>query len=237
MTHTVSSGLRIARAGIRRLAMVAAIGFLALTSAACSSHSSGGAQLITAELIAPPQGVFQFCVERQEECGLQSSEQTKDERAEKAAAEADPQLSDAELMDLARQVNASVNTAISYRTDYEQWGVEEAWLLPLSVEGVSYGDCEDYALEKRRALLALGVPEDRLSLATAWSEGTGLHAVLIVRTAQADYVLDNVTPHIVTVGATDYTWLSMQTGRHLLSWARVESPGVAFPTTQVMTAG
>ena len=42
---------------------------------------------------------------------------------------------------------------VTPRTDMEMWGREEVWSYP---EGI--GDCEDYALEKRRQLMALGVP-------------------------------------------------------------------------------
>ncbi|TGR16684.1 transglutaminase, partial [Mesorhizobium sp. M1C.F.Ca.ET.196.01.1.1] len=51
-------------------------------------------------------------------------------------------------------INNSVNTRIPPRTDMEIYGVEEYWAYP--DKGV--GDCEDYALEKRRELMAAGVP-------------------------------------------------------------------------------
>lgn len=237
MSNSVTPNSRSVSARLPQPFVFSVIALAALASAACTSHGSGASQLTTAELIAPPQGVFHFCINRQEECGLGPQETTKPDEGAKLVSEPAAEMSDDEVMILARQVNASINSAISYRTDYEQWGREETWLLPLSEEGVEYGDCEDYALEKRRELLAHGVPADRLSLATAWSELTGLHAVLIVRTSEADYVLDNATPHIARVGATNYTWRSLQTGSHLLSWARVEAPTMELQPAQVMTAG
>ncbi len=216
--------------------LFAVAGLVTLLASACNTHSGSASRLTTAELVAPPQGIFEFCVQRLEDCGVTTPEAKDADLAKVEETEAAP-LSDAQVIEAAVRVNHAVNSALSYRSDLEQWGREEAWLLPLSEEGVAYGDCEDYALEKRRELLRLGVSEDRLSLATAWSEDTGLHAVLIVRTAQADYVLDNATPIIMTVGATDYRWLSLQTGPHLLSWARVETQTMPIQPEEILTAG
>ena len=49
-------------------------------------------------------------------------------------------------------INNSVNTRIKPRTDMENYGVEEYWSYPDN----GYGDCEDYALEKRRELMERG---------------------------------------------------------------------------------
>jgi predicted transglutaminase-like cysteine proteinase len=175
-------------------------------------------------------------MENQEACGLvqrQAETSAKDlskssptaivESTEAAVAVSAREFSDEQLLAMARVVNATINTMISYRSDALNWNVEERWVLPLSSEGVSYGDCEDFALEKRAALLEAGVPADRMRMATAWSPGTGEHAVLILRLAAGDYVLDNTTPHIFTVGQTRYEWRSFQTGNSLLEWSTVSN--------------
>ncbi|WP_375547543.1 transglutaminase-like cysteine peptidase [Oceanicaulis alexandrii] len=188
------------------------------------------------QVTAPPVGAFAFCLENREACGLvedQAVTRTKESnKSSPTAAEEAPEAADAisvraysdeQLLAMARVVNATINTAISYRSDAMTWNMEERWVLPISSEGVSYGDCEDFALEKRAALLEAGAPADRMRLATAWSPATGVHAVLILRLAAGDYVLDSTTPHILTVGQTRYEWRSLQTGPSLLEWSTVSN--------------
>ena len=125
------------------------------------------------------------------------------------------------------RVNRMVNQRLIWRSDLEQYGVEEFWAFPIRA-GLGYGDCEDFALEKRRGLLERGFPPAALALATAYSEETGLHAVLIVRTEQGDYVLDNTTPWVLPWQETPYRWLTIQAGESLTDWRLVDDP--AAPT-------
>lgn len=68
------------------------------------------------------------------------------------------------------------------------------------------GDCEDFALTKRKRLAAEGMPIGALRLALATiPEGIG-HAVLIVVTDAGDYVLDNNTDEIRPWRDTPYVW-------------------------------
>ena len=217
---------------------------------ACSATTQGSTHLVAHEITAPPAGAFVFCMENREACGLpvqEAAASAKDmskaaptealsEMATPEAAAPEADLSDAQLLAMARVVNAMINTAISYRSDALTWNTEERWVLPISAEGVRYGDCEDFALEKRVALLAAGAPADRLRMATAWSPGTGNHAVLILRLDEGDYVLDSVTPHIVTVSQTRYEWRSLQTGASLLEWSIV-SPAPLLASAETYTAG
>ena len=125
------------------------------------------------------------------------------------------------------RVNRMVNQRLIWRSDLEQYGVEEFWAFPIRA-GLGYGDCEDFALEKRRGLIERGFPPAALALATAYSEETGLHAVLIVRTEQGDYVLDNTTPWVLPWQETPYRWLTIQAGESLTDWRLVDDP--AAPT-------
>jgi predicted transglutaminase-like cysteine proteinase len=58
---------------------------------------------------------------------------------------------------------------------------------------VAAGDCEDYALTKRRKLIALGWSARALRIAVARTASVEGHAVLVVATSQGDLVLDNCT--------------------------------------------
>ena len=216
---------------------------------ACSATTPGAPHLVTHQVTAPPVGAFAFCVENREACGLvdaelatASKDMSKSSPAvlEETSAASDPvseqEYSDEQLLAMARVVNAAINTAISYRSDALTWNMEERWVMPIRSEGVTYGDCEDFALEKRAALLEAGAPADRMRMATAWSPGTGSHAVLILRLEAGDYVLDSVTPHILTVSQTRYEWRSLQTGPSLLEWSMVSNDPLGASSTSY-TAG
>ncbi|MEO5324080.1 transglutaminase-like cysteine peptidase [Mesorhizobium sp. CC13] len=110
-------------------------------------------------------------------------------------------------------INNEVNTAVAPRTDMEMWGKEEVWSYPASA-----GDCEDYALEKRRKLMDLGVPAGDLLLTVARQPNGEGHAVLTVRTSMGEYILDNLDPRIMAWDETVYTYLKRQSERNSGVW-------------------
>jgi len=119
-----------------------------------------------------------------------------------------------------RAVNRDINRAIRPLTDRAGHGVEEVWSMPLSTGGPgARGDCEDYALEKRARLIALGWSADMLSLAVAHAPNVGLHAVLIAQTSEGDYVLDNLYREPQPLARLPYLWISRQRGASLSDWA------------------
>jgi predicted transglutaminase-like cysteine proteinase len=127
------------------------------------------------------------------------------------------------LWSLLNRVNGDVNGAIEQRTDIANYGVDDYWNTPLE-DGRRAGDCEDYVLEKQRALLAAGVPRPALNIAlvtTAWGES---HAVLLVATSEGEYVLDNLTPWLVTWRQAPYRWIRRQLNGEAFRWAMVEEP-------------
>jgi predicted transglutaminase-like cysteine proteinase len=82
------------------------------------------------------------------------------------------------------RVNDEVNASIRYRSDLDQYGVVDWWVVnPPSGEG----DCEDYALTKRQRL-------GRGELVIVGYRRQA-HAVLIVD----GWVLDNIERRVVTV--------------------------------------
>lgn len=126
-----------------------------------------------------------------------------------------------ELWSRARKINTRVNRAIIRRDDRATYGVDDRWATPLA-DGESAGDCEDYALEKRRALIQAGVPRHALSLAlvtTAWGES---HAVLLLATDRGEYVLDSLTPWIVSWDQAPYRWRARQQAGRASDWVLVE---------------
>jgi predicted transglutaminase-like cysteine proteinase len=115
-----------------------------------------------------------------------------------------------------KEVNRAFN-AHRYILDIKNWGEEDYWATPFQFLKKN-GDCEDYALEKRQALLEAGIPGSALFLAVGHSRATGRHAVLVVSTDSGDYVLDNMTPHIVPWSQAPYIWLIRQMPGDLLAW-------------------
>jgi len=52
------------------------------------------------------------------------------------------------------------------------------------------GDCEDFALEKRRRLIQIGFPWQQLRVCILRVESSYLHAILIVHTDKGDFCMD-----------------------------------------------
>ena len=118
---------------------------------------------------------------------------------------------------IAAQVNRAANAAIPAITDLAQYGRAEHWALP----GQLGGDCEDYVLYKKQALIAAGIPANSLLIAVVLDRQEDPHAVLILRTDGGDHVLDNVTDRILPWGRTGYTFISMQDPDDPARWVMV----------------
>jgi predicted transglutaminase-like cysteine proteinase len=120
-----------------------------------------------------------------------------------------------------QEINDRVNQGIRYAPDQG----EDRWDI---VEGGGTGDCEDYALTKRAALIALGWPGEALRIATAWTPSGVYHAVLTVDTDRGTYVLDNRYPRVEPWEALPYRWHRRSPARGAL-WAEITATG-ALPT-------
>ncbi|NEX95365.1 transglutaminase-like cysteine peptidase [Caulobacter sp. 17J65-9] len=122
-----------------------------------------------------------------------------------------------------KTVNREINHKIRKASDKDAFGVEDWWAAPLSQGLKPRGDCEDYVLEKRRALIARGVPAASLSIAlvrTSWGEP---HAVLLASTDHGDYVLDNLSAEVKPWREVDYVWTARQSPTDLLTWVSLET--------------
>jgi predicted transglutaminase-like cysteine proteinase len=139
-----------------------------------------------------------------------------------------------ERMAQLQQVNSHVNRTIVEVSDMEQYGREDVWTLPTSGKG----DCEDFALLKRKLLMERGFPASALSIAVgATSQGVA-HAVLTVRTDRGEYVLDNLTSSILTSAQTGHVLHSRQAGRGWISASgeRTSEPTADLPVARVLPA-
>ncbi len=123
---------------------------------------------------------------------------------------ATPALVGSAQMRLVNTINREVNRDVHKATDFDLYGLLEYWSLPRVINGKMYGDCEDYALEKRRRLIAAGVPESALSMAVAVTARGETHAVLVVSFESGDWVLDNLTPWATPWEDLNYRWVQRQ---------------------------
>lgn len=119
-------------------------------------------------------------------------------------------------------INRRVNRAIVYRSDISEHGAAEFWSLPLA-EGRNTGDCEDYVLEKRHALLEAGIPMRALSIAVVRTMRGETHAVLLLDTDRGEYVLDSLSNKIQPWMKTGYEWRERQIAGSISGWAMVSN--------------
>lgn len=121
---------------------------------------------------------------------------------------------------LAQTINRQVNRRIRQAPDADVYGAEDYWAAP--AESGARGDCEDYVLAKRRALIEAGVPAEALSIAivrTRWGES---HAVLLLAADTGDFVLDSLTPRISRWDRVDYEWRERQAPGKIFAWVRMD---------------
>ena len=121
------------------------------------------------------------------------------------------------LHGLLLSVQREVNAEIEFLPDWENSGQEELWCFPEN----GLGDCEDFALEKRRRLVAAGVPSAALTLAIAFHEVRFFpHAVLLVETTTGTWVLDNLYDDVLCWDAVPYLYTRREQPDGL--WLRFE---------------
>lgn len=105
-------------------------------------------------------------------------------------------------------VNSEINRSIRRASDWQTFGRADFWALP--EDGATSGDCEDFVLAKRQALLKEGVQRGAMSIALVRTARGELHAVLLVATSDGEMVLDNLSPWVLPWREAGYTWLKRQ---------------------------
>jgi predicted transglutaminase-like cysteine proteinase len=121
-------------------------------------------------------------------------------------------------LDELRSINRAVNASVVEKTDRDVYGREDVWAIPTA--GV--GDCEDFALLKRKMLLERGWPSSVLLMTVVRTPAGEGHAVLTVVTDQGDYVLDNRTSTMKLWSETGYEFYLRQSQASPRGWVWVE---------------
>ncbi len=152
----------------------------------------------------PPIGHYEFCRSYPDECRSKTGD-------------TGPAALSEDAWRAILDINYTVNTSIEPLTDQEIYGVEERWAYPRSV-----GDCEDYALLKRKLLIDRGFsPADLLMTVVLQPNGEG-HAVLTVRTDHGDFILDNMRNKVLLWSDTEYTYLKRQSADDPGRWVKLQ---------------
>jgi predicted transglutaminase-like cysteine proteinase len=157
-----------------------------------------------------PFGWLDFCQRYKGECD------------DAPAAPVDINLSAKALTEIER-INKWVNSSIEPVSDMDHWGVADKWDYPTD----NKGDCEDYALLKRRLLLALGFPRQALLMTVVKDEHNEGHAILTLKTNRGEFVLDNLHSEIKPWNETGYRFVKRQSQDDQNVWVRVGDPTAA----------
>jgi predicted transglutaminase-like cysteine proteinase len=105
-----------------------------------------------------------------------------------------------------QQVDAQVNHAVEAVSDMDHWGVVDRWDYPMDGKG----DCEDYALLKRKILIERGFPRQALLITVVRDEQNEGHAILTVKTNAGEYILDNLNDEVKPVSRVPYRLVKRQ---------------------------
>jgi predicted transglutaminase-like cysteine proteinase len=168
---------------------------------AASDHVETAMQ--TGQTTSQPVGHYEFCKANSQECNRRSTDLTP------------VALTDGQRATLIK-INADVNARVAPMTDQDHYGKAEVWTYP-----DDQGDCEDYALEKQRILLGMGLPASTLLITVLRKPDGEGHAVLTVRTDRGDYLLDNLDPDVKLWSATNYTFLKRQSEQDSGKWVAI----------------
>jgi len=162
-----------------------------------------------------PIGWVEFCVRYTPECDTQPSTPRDVTLTEKAQHEL-------------TVVNDWVNKSIQQVTDMEHWGVDEQWDYPSDGKG----DCEDFALLKRKMLIRAGWPREALLMTVVRDENDDGHAVLTVKTTQGELILDSKRPEIVLWYQTGYRFVKRQSQADQNVWVSLSGNAQTIASTR-----
>lgn len=197
------SRMLVAAAAVALLPQAATAGFLNVPRQSLDLPSS--TRIDAKGYTMAPTGFYMLCVAVPSACKIT--------RARNVRAGADGLELTLDTLALIDRVNREVNAAM--KPQPESPGAD-VWKI-----GGSSGDCEDYALTKRRALLAKGLPSSALLMTTVVTRTGDDHAVLVVRTDRGDFVLDNLSQTVKPWTRTGYRFTSIQSPENPRLWKQL----------------
>ncbi|GLQ80420.1 transglutaminase [Mesorhizobium huakuii] len=183
------------------------LGLAVLVTAFCSvawSAYAAPVSMVVGGSTSQPIGHYDFCKIHVAECSIRSSDSV-------------PEHLTSKLLHDISAVNLSVNTRVKPMSDMDNYGKDEWWAYPDN----GFGDCEDYALEKRRELNSLGIAIANLLMTVVRKPDGEGHAVLTVRTDKGDFILDNLTDKVRLWNQTSYRYLKRQASDNTGHWVSI----------------
>jgi predicted transglutaminase-like cysteine proteinase len=190
-------------------AAIAAVLLVSIVSAAQAEPLKASFAAVGEET-SVPFGWVDFCSRYPRECA-------DDDRAPQPI-----RLTAAALKTIQR-INAKVNEDIEAVSDMDHWGVVDQWDYPTD----GRGDCEDFALLKRKLLMKAGFPRQAL-LMTVVKEANGEgHAILTIKTDQGDFALDNLDDAVKPWNKTPYRFVKRQSETNQNVWVALGAPTAA----------
>ena len=171
------------------------LGWFTVGSSA-ASYISDGAKT------SKPYGHVAYCAANPAEC-----------RAKKSS---NPEAMTASRLAMMQKINIRINQSIKPVSDIQSAGVADVWSA-----SAKSGDCEDYALAKRRKLINAGFKPANLRLAMTRIPSGIAHLVLVVRTDRGDMVLDNLKNDIRPWNRTGYRFIKVQASGGSSEWVSV----------------
>jgi len=151
-----------------------------------------------------PFGWHDFCRKYPQECEVQKMGPAKIELT-------------AQSWQILRDINDWANHGIEPVSDIDHWHMAESWDIPTDGKG----DCEDYALIKRKVLIGLGLSPSALLMTIVYNRRHEGHAILTAVTDHGDLILDNQTDAILGWEQTGYQFVERQTAKNPNIWVRL----------------
>jgi predicted transglutaminase-like cysteine proteinase len=121
------------------------------------------------------------------------------------------------------RVDKWVDAHVEPVSDIKHWGVIDQWDYPADGKG----DCEDYALFKRKILIDEGFPRHALLMTVVKDERYQGHAILTVKTNAGEFVLDNLNDEVKSWDRTGYRFVKRQSQTDQNVWLEIGDPTAA----------
>ena len=193
-----AAATKIALAAGLVLSVVVAIQTPGVASSVSVGHIDAGAET------SIPFGWVDFCQRYRGECDGSTSPARDIEMT-------------ARTMHEIERINRWVNHNIEPMSDMDHWGVVDQWDYPTDGKG----DCEDYALLKRKLLAEQGFPLSALLMTVVRDKHDDGHAILMVRTDHGDFMLDNLTDEVRGWKQTGYHFVKRQSQEDQNVWVQL----------------
>ena len=194
---------------------VVALGMAGAALVAVNAKSFAGPETATFATLGPetsvPYGWVDFCQRYRGEC---QNEETAPQDVELTAA----------VYRKNARINAWVNENIDPIADVDHWSAVDQWDYPSDGKG----DCEDFALLKRRMLIEEGFPRQALLLTVVKEKNGDGHSVLTVKTNRGEFVLDNLSNEMRPWTRVPYRFVKRQSQQNQNAWVAI-GPATSAP--------